>query len=367
MPPCPADLEAWWLGPGLPSLVHLVDATELPVTPKQCGFPQAVQQRLRAFDNSQELVGSLADAMADLAAEKAFSHDFNPRKKMHEAMRCIFRRQEDGGIDSDRALEGLEYLDAMEMHRQRLLKATSIASEVSPPDAQQSQLINELHRQATFHYRQLHMGLRASMVFTTVVLMEEFDQPRPRPPATTMARLNALFPASTILVGDDDMPVAPYSVGLRDSIRFSVFEHVMNQRAAAHRDIRMKLFCWCDMPGYNQAREALMKYSEEAKKIEEACLETLSAIERRCSAHAYAPPMPNPLLRGLPGRELSAAATDTAALAGDVDAPPVLAYPDNLSSTHFHQHPLAKDLEWNSRTQAEHGLIVPSQVASRNF
>ncbi|PFH58908.1 hypothetical protein XA68_13057 [Ophiocordyceps unilateralis] len=191
-----------------------------------------------------------------------------------------------------------------------------------------------------------------------------------------MARLNALFPSSVILCGPDDFDIAPYSVGLRDSIRFSVFEHLMSDdmaSAAQQRSIHMKLFCWCDMPGYNQAREAMMRYYEEAKKLEDTCLEALAAIERRCSVSAGsdnpgpAPPVPNPLLRGMPGRELSASSTDTAAIAGDVDAPPVLAYPNDLSGTHFHQHPLAKELGWSSRAKAQLGLIVPSQLASRDF
>ncbi|RCI11745.1 hypothetical protein L249_7610 [Ophiocordyceps polyrhachis-furcata BCC 54312] len=360
MPPSAADLESWWLGPGLPSLVHLVDSSELPVNARQCGFAQAVQQRLRAFDHNHDVATSLADAMAVLGAETAFQHELSPRKKMHEAMRCIFRRPEDGGLDGERALEGLEFLDSMEMHRQRLVSATSPAALTQ----QHSQLIEELHRQASFHYRQLHMGLRAS------VLMQDLGHgPGGKPNEAIMARLNALFPASTILRGTDDFEIAPYSVGLRDSIRFSVFEHLLSGEASSvhqQRAIHMKLFCWCDMPGYNQAREAMMKYSEEAKKLEDACLEALSAAERhRPTAAAAAgdgkpgpaPPVPNPLLRGMPGREISVSKTDTAAFAGDVDAPPVLAYPHDLSAVHFHQHPLAKDLGWTSRAKAQLGLV----------
>ncbi|RDA87602.1 hypothetical protein CP532_3965 [Ophiocordyceps camponoti-leonardi (nom. inval.)] len=377
MPPSAADLESWWLGPGLPSLIHLVDSSELAVSPRQCGFAQAVQQRLRAFDHNHEVANSLAHAMAVLGAERAFDQEFNPRKKMNEAMRCIFRRPEDGGLDGERALEGLEFLDSMEIHRQRLVSATSAVMATAALTQQHSQLIEELHRQASFHYRQLHMGLRAS------ILMQDLGHgPGGKPDEAIMARLNALFPVSTILRGAEDMEIAPYSVGLRDSIRFSVFEHLLSGEASSvhqQRSIHMKLFCWCDMPGYNQAREAMMKYSEEAKKLEDACLEALSAAERnRPAADAAAaatgdgkpgpaPPVPNPLLRGMPGREISVSKTDTAALAGDVDAPPVLAYPHDLSSVHFHQHPLAKDLDWTSRAKAQLGLVVPSQLASRDF
>ncbi|PFH58907.1 hypothetical protein XA68_13056 [Ophiocordyceps unilateralis] len=128
MPPRAADVEGWWLRPGYQAIVQVVDASELPVRSHQCGYAQAVQQRLRAFDHSHELADSLSEAMATLAANGAFARDFNPRKKVHETMRCIFRRPDDGGINGDRALDGLEFLDAMEMHRQRLVSATSSTS-----------------------------------------------------------------------------------------------------------------------------------------------------------------------------------------------------------------------------------------------
>ncbi|RDA93054.1 hypothetical protein CP533_0701 [Ophiocordyceps camponoti-saundersi (nom. inval.)] len=366
MPPSATDLESWWLDPGLPSLIHLVDGSELSVSPRQCGFAQAVQQRLRAFDHNHEMANSLATAMGNLGNERAFDQEFNPRKKMHEAMRCIFRRPEDGGLVGERALEGLDFLDSMEMHRLRLVSATSAAVASAGLNLQYSQLVEELHRQTSFHYRQLHMGLRAS------VLMQDLGHaPGGKPNAAIMARLNALFPASTILRGTDDFEIAPYSVGLRDSIRFSVFEHLMSGEASSvhqQRSIHMKLFCWCDMPGYNQARESMMKYSEEVKKLEDACLEALAAAERDPSSSSSAtnaagdkpgpaPPVPNPLLRGMPGREISVSKTDTAALAGDLDAPPVLTYPHDLSGVHFHQHPLAKDLGWTSRAKAQLGLV----------
>lgn len=224
-----------------------------------------------------------------------------------------------------------------------------------------------------------------------------------------MARLNALFPAFHVLAGPDDIDLVPYSTGLRDSIRFSVYEHLMGADAASEqqrRSIQMKLFCWCDMPGYIQAHEAMMKYSEEVKKFEDICLDALGTIERRAptvtrartssttsssalaspntpfagspetaddsfpsvpSRVSPAPPVPNPLLKGMPGRELSVAKTDGAAFTGDLGAPPVLAYPHDLSSTQFDVHPLAAELNMSSREKAQLGLIIPKQISRRDF
>lgn len=65
----------------------------------------------------------------------------------------------------------------------------------------------------------------------------------------------------------------------------------------------------------------------------------------------------------MPGRELSVAKTDGAAFAGDVDAPPVQAYPRDLSTTRFDQHLLAAELNMSSRDKAQLGLIFPKQLA----
>lgn len=243
--------------------------------------------------------------------------------------------------------------------------------------------------------------------------------------AEIMARFNSLFPAFPILADSDDVDLIPYSTGLRDSVRFSVYEHLMSDNPAseqAQRAIHMKLFCWCDIPGYVQAWEAMMRYSEEVKKLENTCLEALGVIERRSmgprprgsstgssfvavssgskSPTVYtpgastpgspestvadmpfpstssnrgsarvnsAPPVPNPLLKGMPGREISAAKTDGAAFSGDHHAPPILTYPQDLSTTEFDQHPLAKDLNMTSQEKTQLGLIIPKQIPSRDF
>jgi hypothetical protein len=71
-----------------------------------------------------------------------------------------------------------------------------------------------------------------------------------------MACLNALFPPNEIIDGPDDIDPVPCSSHLRDSIRFSVYEHLLSVDAFSQekqKALEMKLFCWCDIPGYPQA------------------------------------------------------------------------------------------------------------------
>ncbi|KAF5017013.1 hypothetical protein F66182_11129, partial [Fusarium sp. NRRL 66182] len=216
-----------------------------------------------------------------------------------------------------------------------------------------------------------------------------------------MALLNALVPPVVFLEDENDVDPTPHSSGLRDSVRFSIYQHLMSDNPFSRQRqeiIQMKLRCWCDVPGYPRAREALIRYAEESKKLEDVCLMILGDLGRisaiTASYHAkYAdssmlldtspihssqllsnPPQtespllsPNtsfdsqpcalmsptsspvplafhPILKGMPGRELSAALTDGAGFAQDLSAPPVLCYPDDLSKLEFFQHPFAREL-----------------------
>lgn len=188
------------------------------------------------------------------------------------------------------------------------------------------------------------------------------------------------------------------------------------------QSIKMKLLGWCDIPGYDQARESLIRYCEEVKKLEDICLAVLDASERRSttprgssfeagtaprgssfesgtthgastispsktcpditlstdpttiSRQSMLPPKStsaildsNPLLHGIPGREISAAKTDGAAFAQDYSAPPVLSYPADLSKTEFHQHPLAQELDMTPLEMSILGLLIPKEVKTRDF
>ncbi|KAF9870704.1 hypothetical protein CkaCkLH20_11806 [Colletotrichum karsti] len=78
------------------------------------------------------------------------------------------------------------------------------------------------------------------------------------------------------------------------------------------------------------------------------------------------PGLPTPLLAGCPGREISGAKSDGREWAYDWDSPPVLLYPDDLSKTEFHEHPLARHIElekgWEKHQLAMYGLILPAKV-----
>ncbi|KAH0431915.1 hypothetical protein CcaCcLH18_06742 [Colletotrichum camelliae] len=78
------------------------------------------------------------------------------------------------------------------------------------------------------------------------------------------------------------------------------------------------------------------------------------------------PGLPTPLLAGCPGREISGAKSDGREWAYDWDSPPVLLYPDDLSKTEFHEHPLARHIELENGFEqgqlAMYGLILPATI-----
>jgi serine/arginine repetitive matrix protein 2 len=259
------------------------------------------------------------------------------------------------------------------------------------------------------------------------ILIHGLDPRLQTPKEHIIAKLNALFPPIAAAKLDSAAPLAPYSDGLRESIRFSVYEHLMRGNVidmTEWRAFQTRLFSWCNMPGYAEARDALLRYTEEFKKIEVLCLSTLHSLESRrrslcipesladasfltSSSRSSAAPSPcssffgsdksadfepglqdyhhsfasgpslcsstrraaqhAPLLRGMPGREISAAKTDGAAFAGDLDAPPILTYPHDLSRHEFDQHPLARHLDMSPREKMQLGLIIPRQLSSRDF
>ncbi len=242
-----------------------------------------------------------------------------------------------------------------------------------------------------------------------------------------MARLNALFPPFAIPPSTDGLDLTPYSPGLRESIRFSIYEHLMgdeNDASPKRQSLQTRLFSRCNLPGYLQAWQAFTRYAEEFKKMEIMCFEVLNEVgsRRRRSLSVSSPiestfltsssashnsgvltpvtrqrdtldetpplhspspssvksnfsvtpsictrPLPSPLLKGMPGREISGAKTDGAAFAGDTDAPPILTYPDDFSTFEFEEHPLAKHLDLSLREKAQLALVLPKHLASRDF
>ncbi|KAF4967532.1 hypothetical protein FSARC_4917 [Fusarium sarcochroum] len=401
MPPYAAELETWWLGSGYETLIHLINYEDDDLSPRQCGFAQRMQRRLLTFDNNRVVHAQIQRAWPAIREARGVDYDANTRKYIKYISCNIFRKPKDGGIDYDRVMDGLGYLDAMEIRRLCLLEATHVAIETASPGENRLQMLEELDRTTSINFRHLHAGFR------TCVLIEELtkDTDDRKEVPQIMALLNALVPPVVFLTGEDDVDPTPHSPGLRDSVRFSVFEHLMSKDPFSKQRqeiIQMKLRCWCDVPGYPRAREALVRYSEEFKKLEDVCLTILSDLERRSanavSYHATSagssmlsgantshdsnllinspqagstilspntsfddqqsalmsptsslvPLNFHPLLKCMPGRELSAARTDGAGFVQDLSAPPVLCYPDDLSKTEFYQHPFARKLDMAS-------------------
>lgn len=171
MPPCTIDLEDWWLSRRNQVSTFLLDPRHLGIKSEECGFSQAVQQRLRSFDNNQTMQAELRSRMLEISAQKAFDCGHSPRAGLHEATRLIFRRPDAGGVDFSRALHGLDCIDAMETHRLRVLSATRLAMASGLSEVGHSHLIEELHRQATIRYKHCHMGLRATVSSSTSFTM----------------------------------------------------------------------------------------------------------------------------------------------------------------------------------------------------
>lgn len=229
-----------------------------------------------------------------------------------------------------------------------------------------------------------------------------------------MALVNALFPANVEVEDSEDCDPTPYTVGLKGTIRFTLFEHLLKDEPFSKSNfdiLHMKLHKWYDMLQYEDSRHALLRYTEESKKLEEACLSLLDTIERKGKAHSYgttgshsskskkksstesksqsdgttfveskdfdlaealrdskvpmAPPVPNPLIRnGLPGREIVGAHTNPAAFAGSTFGEKEKHRKcGRLSKTEFHRHPLAKELGLTSSEMAMIGLVLPKEFA----
>ena len=215
----------------------------------------------------------------------------------------------------------------------------------------------------------------------------------------SMALLNSLFPSVTHLGDVVDVAPSPCSAGLCESIRFTIFRHILSPDAFSAdklEEIRIKLFSWCGMPAYEHSRQSLVRYVEETKKLEDACFEALDAIEKRTktlsgstirttsdgtslvSIHCQhdsvdsanqsfmvspAPPVPNALLLGFSGREFLAAETDPWAFGvGSGKREPCRP----LSQHGFDEHPLARELDLTSTEKAALGLLIPRATPCQN-
>lgn len=164
MPPYPIDLFYFWNEtPAAQRLLHeLADKYSLGLNPKDCGYAQAIQSRLRSFDNNKEISDMIKEALPGLsAANHGIDYFSNPRKNLLETARSIFVDSNLGSVDFDRVMEGLTFLDVME--RQRIVLTDETRQRISQQAVGEStvRLFEELHNAAVLHYEQFYKGFRA--------------------------------------------------------------------------------------------------------------------------------------------------------------------------------------------------------------
>ncbi|KAL7817143.1 hypothetical protein V8C26DRAFT_434862 [Trichoderma gracile] len=371
MPATPQQYLEWWLTTGLGALKELVDKETVGCSPQHVGFEAIIQRRQRGFDNDAKLLEALRQYVDRLASRQAPEASCNPRNKLRELSLNTFKRLEDGGLDLDRVLEGLADLNVVELRRRRLVADTPLTFKPGHPAHSSAMMIQELNQKTTEKFNTFFMGFRAS----TVVLEMQHSEAARKPPVEIMAVVNAVFPAKDLLKDSEDVSLAPYTETLLDCIRFAILLHLMGNNPSAEKQqafIQEKLFIWCGLPRYEVAYKAFIQYIEEFKTIETLCFNVLKLVEaptsRRKSGSrrpsfapnsvgmvksilkgspqspreaaelagaqrslspefvASAPPVPNPLLKGLPGREVSPSKTDGAAFAYDDPSAPTLRY-----------------------------------------
>ena len=225
-----------------------------------------------------------------------------------------------------------------------------------------------------------------------------------------------MLPPVLPLTDDEDLDPSPCSPGLRSSIRLAVFESLAANAwcSPAHQQaLSTRLFDWCGIPQYDDARNALLRYVEVLRKLEEVLADVfaesdeagdlivslegdvsidsladetstpdqtiVSRVSSHCSSSSSSG-LPtgrscetslcvhtHPLFHGMPGRELSASKTDGAAFACDLNASPVRCYPNDVSREQWSQHPLARSLALSPKEKAFLGLILPAEIADREF
>lgn len=164
MPPYPIDLFYFWNEtPAAQVLLHeLADKNSLGLNAKECGYAQAIQSRLRSFDNNKDVSDMIKEALPGLS-EANHGIDFfsNPRKNLLETARFIFTDSSVGTVDFDRVMEGLTFLDIME--RQRVVLTNETRERISQQAVGEHtvRLFEELHNAAVLHYEQFYKGFRA--------------------------------------------------------------------------------------------------------------------------------------------------------------------------------------------------------------
>ena len=76
MPLYTAELAEWWLDEGEEYIAELFDSV-VSEQPSECGFAQAVQRSLRAFDADQHIHEALARHLRRIRADDDSTYDVN--------------------------------------------------------------------------------------------------------------------------------------------------------------------------------------------------------------------------------------------------------------------------------------------------
>lgn len=176
MPPFAAELEEWWLRSGYEALTRLTDNEDDRLSPHQCGFARDLQRRLLSFDNDRALQAEIQGAWPAIRTVRGIDYSTSLRDKVKDVVRNVFRRPEDGGIDSARVMDALGYLDAMEIdrlrrvetarasveaQRTRVIEAGKSGLEVPPVNDTHSHILEELDRTTSAKYKRFHAGFRS--------------------------------------------------------------------------------------------------------------------------------------------------------------------------------------------------------------
>ncbi|KAK0382642.1 hypothetical protein NLU13_9948 [Sarocladium strictum] len=415
MPLFTAELSEFWLGEGQ-EYIRDVLAEDLAERSSECGFPQAVQRKLRAFDSDVDIHDALSRHLSRVRDKDRSAYDPVLNNLLVKATDLFLKPSRLEALEYTTALLGLGYLDATEVYRLQMHRAALTSNSLSHDDGCKLRLLNELHEAARSSYRSFYLGFRVSILLNHMVTQSPGNEGR----ESLLACLNTMFPSLLPLESDDDINPDPCTPGLRESIRLTLFNHLLDAKWASlqqQKVLQTRLVEWCGTPRYDEARMALSRYNEITRKWEEVLADIFTHCEdtadlslgspkgghfnssagartstpdhtllcRLSSGHSSSSSSgpqtgrsfessfcveAHPLFRGMPGREISASRTDGAAFMGDLEmlaTSPVLPYPDDVCRDQWTQHPIAKSLTLSAKEKAYLGLILPAEVPSRDF
>lgn len=429
MIPSLLELECWWLTRGQASLRQLLKTQDIDLDAADAA--KCIRRRLEEFEIDTDRREEVGDTIPIIRQQLSLDITaLSPRRKLATALRQIFRDEANSGLCIERLSEGLTFIDDVEQHRALLISAAMEHPSEGRSGSDKLAILDALNNASRLHYEQCYIGLRIHVSNRHFKYLLLFSRARQSlihllaPSAENseldiLSRLYTIFMPISLLPDPDTQDHAAWSNSTEQAIRHCVFEHIVKHGTKvveSFEPLRLQLLGWCSLQDYAQVCRALRRYAEEVKKVEEICFELQSGLEMRlCSLTPAATSMldassqrsrssslvptpigstdtsfqegfsflssPNsdslpsldlstalhPLLCGMPGRELSGSKIDGAGFAGDVTAPPILVYPEDLSRTEYDEHPLASSLNMSPREKAQLGLVIPKQISSRTF